>query len=443
MILYRGKVYEATRQAELLNRMEKEIDSIRAAGKPDIRKVIAAVDNMGKKLAEGVYDEQIERLETEVVKEQLKTVIRMIRKEALEYRLAMELGEDKEALLTGKPCRKQENSSGLETRILPLGTLFHIAAGNMDGLPVYSVIEGLLTGNINILKLPQADNGLSIEIMKALIEEEPSVADFVSIFDTPSSDLEALKRMAYLSDGIVTWGGDEAIMAVRRFALPGTRLIEWGHKLSFAYLSGYEEMEKEIFHQELGELARHIVSTRQLLCSSCQVIYLDTEDMEQVYGFCRKFLPYLERAAQRFPAKSLGMRAELSLRRYCDTLNKIIMEEKTECNKIFQGKGCSLTACQDGELELSDMFGNCFVKRLPSNEMAAELRKKKGYLQTAGLICPKERRGKLVNMLAACGVVRITKAGHMSETFPGEAHDGEYPFRRYVRVVNIENSDAL
>ena len=42
----------------------------------------------------------------------------------------------------------------------PLGVLLHIAAGNADGLPAFSVAEGLATGNINILKLPQADNGL-------------------------------------------------------------------------------------------------------------------------------------------------------------------------------------------------------------------------------------------------------------------------------------------
>jgi len=44
-------------------------------------------------------------------------------------------------------------------KMYPLGILFHIAAGNMDALPAFSVLEGLLTGNINILKLPSADGG--------------------------------------------------------------------------------------------------------------------------------------------------------------------------------------------------------------------------------------------------------------------------------------------
>ena len=47
---------------------------------------------------------------------------------------------------------------------------------------------------------------------------------------------------------------------------------------------------------------------------------------------------------------------------------------------------------------------------------------------------------ELAGLLARAGVNRITDPGHMSDTFPGEAHDGEYPLRRYVRVVDIENA---
>ena len=43
-------------------------------------------------------------------------------------------------------------------------------------------------------------------------------------------------------------------------------------------------------------------------------------------------------------------------------------------------------------------------------------------------------------LLAQAGVNRITSPAHMSDAFPGEAHDGEYPLRRYVRVVDVENN---
>ena len=439
MILYRGELYETSQQANLLERMEKDINDTRVNKRLDISKVIAAVDVIGQKLRSGVYRERIEALAIEGMEEQIQTVAAMASRESLEYRLDVELGELKEPFFSGLPIKGRQGSglAAVDTWVYPLGTLFHIAAGNREGLPVYSVLEGLLTGNVNILKLPQADHGLSIEILQALIEVEPSLADFVYVFDTPSSDLEAMCTMARMSDGIVVWGGDEAVASVRHFAPAGTRLIEWGHKLSFAYLSGLDEIEKNTLDRELQALAEHIVSTRQILCSSGQVIYLDQQDMERVQDFCHTFLPYLEQAASKFPAKSIGMRAELSMRRYCETLQKVIAKEEISERHVFVGNNCSLTACKDMELELSEMFGNCLVKRLPKDKMMDVLRRKKGYLQTAGLLCPEKKRQELKRSLAACGVVRITSAGKMSDTFLGEAHDGDYPLRRYVRVVEF------
>lgn len=49
-----------------------------------------------------------------------------------------------------------------------------------------------------------------------------------------------------------------------------------------------------------------------------------------------------------------------------------------------------------------------------------------------------ERRLALAQRLMCCGLVRITRAGDMSESLCGEAHDGEYPLRRYVRIVEVE-----
>lgn len=270
---------------------------------------------------------------------------------------------------------------------VPLGTLFHIAAGNVDILPAFSVAEGLLTGNINILKLPQADSGLTVQIAARLAETEPALADYLYVFDTPSTDIAAMKKMADMADGIVVWGGEAAVRAVRQLASPAAKIIEWGHRLSFAYLSGNHFQESE-----LKGLAEHIIQTRQLLCSSCQTIFLNTERIEDLHSFCRKFLPYLNRAEEKYPIREIGAVAEITLRKYNHALENALEGKSAEnARQTFFGTNCSLTACEDSELELSDMYGSCLVKRLPEQKMMQTLPPQKGLSANGRSYCERSR----------------------------------------------------
>lgn len=418
MILYQGKLFDANMQAALLSSLEKDINSTRATKQLNSEIVVNALAALGKEIEQGAFKQDILAAGIDNINEHINTLTEMLKKENLQNKLNTELGS------TAK-------NDKLDIKLMPLGTLFHIAAGNVDGLPAFSVAEGLLTGNINILKLPSADKGLSVKVLLRLIELEPAIAQFVYVFDTPSADTQALQQMAQAADGIVVWGGDEAVSAVRNMAPIGAKLIEWGHKLSFVYISDYENQ-----HVALEGLAKHICKTKQLLCSSCQVILLNTESFEPVKEFCIKFLPVLENEAAKMSLVPIGVKAEKSLREYSEKLQQAITGDSKK--QYFSGKSCSLIACDDSRLQLSPMFANCLVKPLPQGKLLETLRSSKGVLQTAGLICKNTEREELIDILAKSGVVRIMSPQNMSKTFNGEAHDGEYALRRYVKIVNIE-----
>ncbi len=429
MILAEGRLYDTAEQDRILSRLEADINRTRQTKTLTAETVITAVERLGRRLAAGDFDTLLARFGIEGLDTYIKTLLPMLSREALELRVSTELGIHPFEERSVTPPFGQ---TPIFLRPMPLGTLLHIAAGNVDGLPAFSVVEGLLTGNVNLLKLPQADSGLSLEILQKLMELEPDIREFLYVFDTPSSDLGTLKRLADLADGIVVWGGETAVAAVRRFAPVGAKLIEWGHRLSFAYISGYEDEKRE-----LAALARHIVSTKQLLCSSCQTIFLDTDSLEELGRFCRTFLPYLDAAAKQVPA-TIGETAERTLRRLNGRLERMLTGDDRPDNRVFQGRFCSLTASADRELELSDLFGNVLVKALPREQLFGQLRRHKGVLQTAGLICSPDRRAELTNLLSRGGLTRITRAGDMSAVFCGESHDGEFPLRRYIRTVVVE-----
>ncbi|MBQ8624888.1 MAG: acyl-CoA reductase [Agathobacter sp.] len=417
MILMHGKVIHTNVEEKYLTRLYE--DCIYTLNQPNpltAGKVIRACDSLYHKVISGEYNDVALPLlkMADISYERFLDMAKLFSREELEYKCKIELGENYNEL---EPLK-----NGIKRRYYPLGILFHIAAGNVDGLPAYSVVEGLLTGNINILKLPTGDNGLSIKLLLELIKEEPALQEYVYVFDVPSTDVKTLKIFADIADGIVVWGGDEAVQAARTLADVTTKIIPWGHKLSFAYAT------EAVTDEELYQLALNICSTNQVFCSSCQGIFLDTEDHTVLEHFGRRFFEQLKKANAVKGKTDIGMRGKNTIRLYNDML------EAASENIILNEDGVSVIIKSDQELELSYLFRNVWVKALPHAKIITNLKKYKNHLQTCGLLCAESQREVLADLLAKAGVVRITRAD-MSRMVSGEAHDGSYPLREYSRIV--------
>ena len=422
MILYRGELCEDRELPRLLERLEADCLETIAGQSIDRETVVPACDALARRAEAGDYDSVLQPFLTafSIDPARFREALFLFKREALSYKLAVELGPEDLPDLT-PPGR-----APIRRRRMPLGVLFHMAAGNVDGLPAYSVVEGLLAGNVNILKLPAQDRGASLLLLRELVRLEPRLRDFVYVFDVPSTDLQSLERFAKIADAVVVWGGDEAVRAARALAGPDTALICWGHKLSFAYAV------PPVSDGDLEALADHICATGQLLCSSCQGIFLDTGDMGEVYALAERFFPVLQAAARRHPPADPALRARATLELYAREL-----EADSGGRRICRGGGVSVTAAPDSRLELGLLAGNCWVKPLPRDQIVPRLKPRKGCLQTAGLLCPEEEREALSALLARAGVVRVTGPGDMSRTVPGEAHDGTYPLAAYTRIVEV------
>ena len=430
MILFDGKTYESSEQDRLLTELENKIPEILAKKQLSPEVVIEAVECLKNDLLAGKFDELLASFPADVVDTYKAQAEVLLSKEHLHQKLDTELGNTFEYT-----TEYIKGFNQIRVRKMPLGVLFHIAAGNMDFLPAYSLAEGLMTGNINILKLPSADNGLSLKLIMQLIEYRPDLKDYIYVFDTSSSDIQGMRKMADLSNAISVWGSDMAIEAVRGLAPTGVKIIEWGQKLGFCYITKLDEVEDA--DKELENLAKHIAQTKQLLCSSCQVIYVDTDDMNEVKAMGEKFLPFLEAAANANKTEEIGVRARDTLVSYTQRLKAYLGEEEKHDN-VLRGRSCSVIISPDSTLELSPMMCNVLIKPLPREKIGKVLYAGRYHLQTAGLICPKEDREHLAELFTQCGLIRVTNSSDMSAYFPGECHDGEYALNRYVRIVNVE-----
>jgi len=431
MNLVNGEILDTKECDKILDSLERRILDTLGKGRLDPEVVISACDKVITNLDEAEFIKAItglgidEALGRSYINEARQTFGR----ESLRHRLSVELGDNFGEPVTFTPLHKEFN---VTQQVLPLGVLLHIAAGNADALPAFSVLEGLLTGNINILKLPEAEGGISVRLLLEIIKAEPALAEYIYVFDYSSKDIEHIERLISAADAVVIWGGRDAVAALRRIVPPNIRLIEWGHKISFAYVT-----EKGITARGLEGLAKNIVETGQLLCSSLQGIFIDTDDMNFVYEFCGWFLPVLEKAfCARHKNIGIGIRSQVALRLYTEELEGIYKD-----NRVFRGGNCSLIAYPDKKLDTSIQFGNAWVRALTREELTETLRPYKNYLQTVGLLCGESELQPISDMLFRTGVVRVCPGENMSATYCGAPHDGEYPLRRYVKVINIEDTE--
>lgn len=428
MNLVNGAILDARQCDVVLDSLEQRIQNTLNKPRLEPETVIAACGRLIAHLDEQVYITAMAELGIDEARGRryIDEARRMFDPVYLRRRLSIELGENFGRPNTFTPLYEERP---VTEKVCPLGVLLHIAAGNADGLPAFSVFEGLLTGNINILKLPAAEGGISVKLLLELIDAEPLLAEYIYVFDYSSKDIMHIERLLSSADAVVVWGGVEAVSALRRIVPPNVRLIEWGHKISFAYVT-----EAGITDDGLYGLAVNIAETGQLLCSSIQGVFLDTDDMEQVDSFCKMFLPILNDVINRSQHDiGIGIKAQVALRLYNEELEGLYSG-----STVFKGLNCSLIAYPDRTLDTAIGFGNAWVRPLPRNALISTLRPYKNYLQTVGLLCAEQERETLSELLFKTGVVRVCTGEKMSSTYCGEPHDGEYPLRRYTKVVSME-----
>lgn len=417
MILYKGEIYPNEKQAELISSLKE--DMYLTLQNKETLSYLTVIDACDK-LYQRVINHEFDDIALPLLKalnmpySSLERYAKVFSKEGLLKKIDIELGDLKNGVLS----LDENNYRYYE----PLGILFHIAAGNVDLLPAYSVVEGLLVGNINILKLPTGDNGLSILLLKELIKEAPVLKDYLYVFDVPSTEVETIKQLSNMADATIVWGGDEAQRAARSFVDIHSSIISWGHKISFSYV------DSGVTDEEIEALCTSICLSNQLFCSSSQGIYMNTDDMEELHKLAKRVLPIFAKVSKSMNTLPLTMKAKNSLMLYNDEL-------EGNLNNIYKDGGVSIVVKEDNKLELSYLFQNIWIKPLKKEDIVNVLKPNKNLLQTVSINKNLKDKEDIIRLLAKAGAVRITALGDNSRMLAGESHDGEYALRRYIRIV--------
>ena len=418
MNLIEGRIVDEAECRAYLSDLPEITAETLSSGFPDTETVIAAADALSRSLdaADAAPwlppDEGLAEL-------LLAEARRFLSRGYLTRKLELELGPS--------PFAYRDIGAGRRTAFRPLGVLTHIAAGNAQGLPAFSVLEGLLAGNINLLKLPGHDDGLSTALLRRLVEIEPKLKRYISIFDLPSTDIDAIRALLNVSDAAAVWGSDFAVSGIRALARPSLQLIEWGHRLSMSCVTRLGETP-----EALSGIARDICETEQLVCSAPQCVYYEADSFGDLCAFGERLAEALENAAVSLPPRQPDLYTQAGITELVLLSSR---EELLECKKVIRSESFTIIADNDPALTASPGFRTVWLKPMAAGSFDAALRREHGYLQTVGLSCGPDELAGLSERLFRCGACRVMPCGNMTSNTAGEPHDGQYALRRYTKAV--------
>jgi len=280
--IIRGKKVESAKE-NCFQGIEEQITADLLAGTPDIRKVIASLDKLGQFLAENETFLLGELMELGLSKEEAlrvkKESLAVLSAEELFKKVKRELGELPFEI--ARVSTREEEFEGW----MPVGVLGHVTSSNDAMLPFFSSVEGILTGNINVIKTASGAHKVAMTMIEKLCEMDESLCPYFYVFPLSSKDEDLLKAMFSLCNTIAVWGSDAATQGVRKLAPSGVKIVEWGNRISFAYIT-----KKGKTAESLRGLAEDVCVNDQQACSAPQLVFYEADDREDLEQFAQEVL---------------------------------------------------------------------------------------------------------------------------------------------------------
>lgn len=162
------------------------------------------------------------------------------------------------------------------------GLLFHIAPSNVPINFAYTLVQGLLSGNLNIVKASSkgfAQTGIVCDAISVLLAEErfAVLRPFVCVVEYDRNRQDVTEYFSSLCSARLIWGGDATIEAVRRAPLaPRAFDVTFADRYSLAVLDA-ETVLAQNEQDGLKRLAQDFYNDTYLFdqnaCTSPRLVY--------------------------------------------------------------------------------------------------------------------------------------------------------------------------
>jgi phenylacetate-CoA ligase len=363
-----------------------------------------------------------------MIDETLAIIPTLLNKEAVSKRLQAEFRNlacfDEFAAVEGFNGKVTINARGILT---------HITAGNVFISFIDSWLMGIITKNINIIKL-SSHNTVFPEIfyrsLKA-VDHQQLIVDKFCLLEWRGGDHTIEDIVKKESDTIIAWGGEEMVENYRQNLSLKTKLIDYGPKISFQLLT-VEGLKNAKLDDVAKKIVQEIVAWDQQACASPQNLYYPSSFSIQTL---------MQKVAHELQSLDFDI-SRPSSDEQVERLKEIAMAEYHAANSegyCLSGKNYILHQEQDLNLRPSPLYRSLVFKPYENLEqLYTMLEHYSFYLQSCSVLLGTEEQSRVLRQLAQCGIARMAKLGDLMRGMEGAPHDGRYGLTELVRFVPFE-----
>ena len=409
-----------------------------------VRDIVAAIDRVIQQLLDPQSAEHQLLLRwlppstgvpAEMIRVNLGATLRTFRALQLQRFLVEDLGNP--ALLDGFEPRVTGGWTHAEGPDL----LAHVWAGNVPGLPLWSLVCGLLAKAGNIGKVSAGEPVFATVFAQTLARLEPRLGAAVAVLWWERRDIETARALWGHADTVLAYGGDAALRDLQAQLPPGVRFLPHGHKLSFGVI-GRVALSAGRAPAIARLAADDVVRHEQQGCYSPQVFYVERGGQVSPQEFAQRLGAGLQQLAAKFPRPQPGLaeaaqiaqwRSSLEWAGFDDASVQLLGHPDQDWCLVYRDRP---TPIAPGPLH------RCVqVVALDSlDELPACLAPRRRHLQSAGLAVAPEQLHALATQLSALGVTRLSAIGHMTLPAPGWHNDGRPSLLDLLTLVDLEAS---
>lgn len=325
--------------------------------------------------------------------------------------------------------------TGTLLRWHPLGIVLHVLAGNVFVGAVGSLVEGLITGNVNVMKLSSQEKVFLPKLVETFVEcdRDGVIARSLAVVDFSSSQADVIAAFKRRADGIVVWGGEEAVRGYRNDLPARTRLVVFGPKLSVALVTrcGMETAGAEAL---AARLAEEVSIWDQNACTAPQACYVEGD--AETRALADALACALARVNERLPAGRVDRDAAVEIRKLRTVAEIAEARGEGALREAPRALDWTVIVERDPALEPSPL--NRTLRVIQVDDLAvplAQMRAMRGYVQSVGLAAAPGERLPLIDRIAATGAVRIVELGKMAGGEVDDPHDGAYDLPQLMHLV--------